>query len=102
MNEHLLGSNETVSTEVVSDTFVCEMYGNKRVVSVNEFRYLGFMTLPIFIMGFGSVKIDTHLRQGSTRNLIFSCGQGGISLMLISYMLKFQQTEAVQPGQEGA
>lgn len=42
-NEHLLGSNETVSTEVVSDTFVCEMYGNKRVLSVNEFRYLGFM-----------------------------------------------------------
>jgi hypothetical protein len=53
-------------------------------------------TSPIFIMGFGSVKIDTHLRQGSTRNLIFSLGQGGILnnflhsfLVLISSMLKF-------------
>lgn len=40
-----LGSSETLPKELVSDIekFVCEMYGNKRVSSVNEARFLGFM-----------------------------------------------------------
>ncbi|KAI9550660.1 hypothetical protein GHT06_005149 [Daphnia sinensis] len=41
----LLGSSESLSTALVSDIeeFVCEMYGNKRLSSVNEARFLGFM-----------------------------------------------------------